>query len=82
MEAGSPLTNMTMWFRIAVVASAVWVGGTIITSNLIYDFKWFPYTHRNDYSFGPAAITANVGVLVIFAVCLGIPWIAQSYKKS
>jgi hypothetical protein len=60
----------------------VWVGGTIIASQIARDFRWFPYLYRNDMSFGPAAITAMVGVVLIFVVCIGAPWIADSSKSA
>lgn len=62
------------WLRTGVVASAVWLGGVIIYSVVGRDFYW--------HSGGPATISAIVGVAVIFAVCLGIPWIAAAGPRK
>ncbi len=78
----SPFTDRTLWLRLALIMSIVWVGGTIIVSQARSDFRWFPYTYRNDYTLGPAGVTAIVGVFVIFAVCVGVPWIAERAEKS
>lgn len=64
--------------RIAVVGSAAWFGAMIIASQLARDFRWFPNAYRNNYDFGPAGITAFVGIAVIFAVCLGAVWIREA----
>lgn len=62
------------WFRAAVVASAVWLAGVTIYSSIARDFGWTAW--RSD--FGPATVTAIVGVLAIFIVCLGIPWVKRA----
>lgn len=73
-------SNFAFWIRVAIVSAAAWVGCVMIATNVRSDFHWFPYTYRNDFSFGPAANIAFLGVAVIFAVCLGIPWIAQARR--
>lgn len=69
-----------VWPRISVVVSAVWLGGVMIASQVSRNFEWFPNSYRNEYSLGPAAITAFVGVVVIFIVGFGIPWIFESKR--
>lgn len=61
---------MQLWFRSALVASGVWLAGVTICSAVMRDFAWTSY--RTD--FGPAMVTAIVGVLAIFVICLGVPW--------
>jgi hypothetical protein len=76
------IMNQKLWLRIALVASVAWLGGVVIVSQIgPSDFRWFPYSYRNNYDFGPAGITAIVGVVVILAVCLGIPWIGDAADK-
>lgn len=74
-------TDKRLWLRIALIAAAAWVGAVIIVSQIgSSNFRWFPNAYRNNYDFGPAGITAFVGIAVIFIVCLGIPWIASAAK--
>jgi hypothetical protein len=76
------LTDRVFWLRVALIASTVWVGGTIVFSMVWpHDFRWFPNVYRNDYSFGPAMITAMTGVIVAFVVCFCIPWAADRAKE-
>lgn len=70
-------TDKALWMRVALILSIVWIGGTIILSQLVHDFRWLAPAYRRDEVFGPAGVTAIVGVMVIFAVCAGIPWIAD-----
>lgn len=71
------MTDRKFWMRVASVVSIIWFGGVIIASQLVRDFGWFAPAYRRDEFLGPAGVTALVGVLVIFAVCAGIPWIAD-----
>jgi len=76
-------TDKTLWLRLALVASGAWFGGVVIVSQIgSSGFRWFPNSYRNDYDFGPAGVTAFVGIAVIFIVCLGIPWIADTANKK
>lgn len=68
---------MSFWHRLACVASIVWVGVVEIVSVNTYDFRWFPYLYKNDYAMGPAAITAAVGVGLIWVICLAAPWLRR-----
>jgi hypothetical protein len=74
--------NKTLWTRIGVVASAVWLGTIIIISTQSRNFEWFPNSYTNEFKselhFGPAFIVAAVGVGVIVAICAGVPWIIAS----
>lgn len=66
------------WIRTGVVASALWVGGVVIASATMRDFRWFlGYRHEE---FGPATIAAAVGVMMILALTFGIPWIWEKPK--
>jgi hypothetical protein len=67
----------TVWQRIAVIASVVWLGGVLIYSATRRNFAWFG--DRGDLD--PAAITAFVGIIVIVIVCLGVPWIGEAAGK-
>ena len=71
--------SQSFWLRVACVASVAWIGVLIILSVVSRDFDWIE-GYRNE--FGPASISALVGVALIFAVCLGIPWIAQAAEKN
>lgn len=71
---------LTIAVRIATVASAAWLGVMIIAAQLSRSFDWFPNAYRNSYDFGPGAIVTAVGIAVIFAVCLGIPWILSARR--
>jgi len=43
------LTDRIFWLRVALIASTVWVGGTIVFSTAWpHDFRWFPNVYRND----------------------------------
>lgn len=75
-------TDKQFWTRLGCVAAVVWVGLIIIASQVARDFRWFPYIYRNNYDFGPAAITAFVGVCIIAVVCGGVPWIAEGRKHK
>jgi hypothetical protein len=52
-----------IWQRIAVIASAAWLGAVLI------------------YTAADATIVALLGIIVIFIICLGIPWIASVAEK-
>lgn len=67
-----------VWFRIAAVASVVWLGGVLICSSLARNFDFIA---RYSNNLGPAAFVAFVGIAVIFAICLGIPWIAAALRR-
>jgi cellulose synthase/poly-beta-1,6-N-acetylglucosamine synthase-like glycosyltransferase len=84
MERMKPFwTDRSRWLRIALVASGVWLGGVVIASQVAgSSFRWFPYSYRNNYDFGPAGITAFVGVAVIYILCIGIPWIVKDANKK
>ena len=72
----SPLPNdWSFWQRLTIVLSVIWIAAIAIVSVTTRDFRWFPYAFKNDYSFGPAPITAFLGVVAIVVGCMGIPWI-------
>jgi hypothetical protein len=71
--------NKALWMRIALIASGVWLGGVIIISANSRNFEW---VYQYQRGLGPAAITAIVGVAVIWVVCLGVPWIAEVTSKT
>lgn len=79
-------TDKALWSRIALVASACWLGVIVIVSAISRNFEWFPNSYLNPYNyslhFGPASVTASVGIAVIYAVCVGIPWIADAANKK
>jgi hypothetical protein len=75
-------TEWRFWWRAALIASAVWFGMMVIAAQISHDFRWFPNAYRNNYDFGPAGITAFVGIAVIFAICLGVPWVASSLSAG
>jgi hypothetical protein len=68
------------WQRVGVVAAVVWVGGIAIISAIARDFYWFHDSYYRN-PIGPAAITAGVGLAIIGAIAVGIPWIADAANK-
>src|SRR5439155_23552115 len=68
-------TNKRCWWRIAAIASMLWVGGTIIAAIL---------THRRGFGDYPGDVVgvALVGVALIAVACIGVPWIVSSMNKS
>jgi hypothetical protein len=71
------MSTWSFWERLALVASIVWVGVIEIISVNSRDFQWFLSSYRNDYSLGPAAITAVVGAGLIWVVCLAFPHLGR-----
>jgi hypothetical protein len=71
-------SNKSLWRRIAVIASVVWVGVLIIVSVLARTFRWANYRGEPDAAF----VLALVGVVLIVVVCFGIPWIAAAARKA
>jgi hypothetical protein len=69
-------TNKQFWMRTGIVGCAVWLGGVTIISAVSRDLRWLPNSYRD--GFGPASITALVGMAVICVVCFGVPWIAAA----
>lgn len=67
--------NKRFWRRAAVIGSAAWILATIIIWMIDRNFTWEP--HYGD-AVGPATGAALFGVGLIFIVCWGIPWIANS----
>lgn len=80
------LTNKSFWRRIAAVASLVWIGGVVIASATNREFGWSSRTYVDWGRYGdwpgPAALTAIVGVAVIWTLCLGVPWIASARSSE
>ena len=68
------------WLRIATIACVVWFGGVVMLSAVSRDFVWFRGYGGHDL--GPATIVAVVGIVLIFVVCLGVPWIAEARNNS
>lgn len=56
--------------RIAVVVSVLWAGGVAIVA----------LTDRRGFFEDQALAVGAVGVGVIFALCLGIPWIVAARR--
>jgi len=77
-------TSQQRWFRLGIVAAGVWIGTVTLLSSTQRNFEWFPNSYINEYrsviNFGPAFVVAIVGVLVIAAVAVGIPWILAARK--
>jgi hypothetical protein len=73
-------SDKTFWNRIGVVTAVVWAGGVAIISGISSNFYWFSNRHYYD-PVGPAAITAAIGLVVIYAVTVGVPWIADAANK-
>ena len=72
------LRNRRFWVRAAALASLGWVGLMVIAAQVMRDFRWFPNAYIHNYDFGPAGITAMVGVGLIWLAGLGVPWVADS----
>lgn len=72
-------SDRSLWIRIGAVASALWLGLILIISTLARDFEWFPHSYMDAYAshleIGPAFYVAVIGAGMIWAVCLGLPWI-------
>lgn len=80
-KQGPDTMKKAFWIRVAVIVSVVWIGGLIITSQVARGFEWFPGAYSGD-SIGPAMIVAIVGTAVIFALGVGIPWVAETLNKD
>lgn len=70
--------NKALWIRGAVVVSVVWIGLLVIAAQLNRDFRWFGYEWQRGGDLGPASVTALVGVVLIWVVALGLPWVAEA----
>jgi len=73
--------DSTFWKRLGAVAAVVWVGGVAIISGISRNFYWFAPSSYYQEPIGPAAITAGIGMVIICAVAVGIPWIAEAANK-
>jgi hypothetical protein len=80
MPVSTIWTNKQFWMRTGIIGCAVWLGGVTIISAVSRDFRWVPNSYRD--SFGPASITALVGMAVICIVCFGVPWIAAATTEG
>lgn len=67
--------------RVGVVAAVVWLGGVAIASAILPKFYWYASNYY-DSGIGPAAITGVLGLAVIYALAVGIPWIAEAAKQK
>lgn len=63
-------TDRPFWLRIAVVVSIIWAGGVAIVA----------LTDRRGFFEEQAPVVGAIGVAVIFALCLGIPWIMSARR--
>jgi apolipoprotein N-acyltransferase len=74
-------TNRTFCARIGAIAAVVWVGVVLIWSQANPRFYWLG-SGVYDSALGPAAITAAVGLALIAALAIGIPWIAAARQDD
>jgi hypothetical protein len=71
--------NRGLWLRVATIASAVWVGGTLFYSASRKSWEYHSFRFWDSYS-GPQAAFwfALVGAGFIFVAAWCIPWISNS----
>lgn len=72
-------SNRTFCARVGAVAAVVWVGVVVVWSQVSRQFYWF---EAYDWTTGPAAKTAIVGLIIIAVVAAGIPWIAAASQDD
>ena len=72
------------WVRLGLVASAIWLALIFMISSgdagSRHDFVWLEQ-YGSD-TFGPATYYAGAGLAIIWAACLGIPWIIEARNRG
>jgi hypothetical protein len=71
------LTNWAVWLRMAVVGSVAWFLIIMLTFGFRNDFYM-------SYSANPemALIVGFAGMIAIWVICLGVPWIAGAAVRK
>jgi hypothetical protein len=74
------LANRRLWKRIAVVGAGIWMGGTVLYSLL---------TRDQSFSFGIGQYDSDtglwfalVGAVLVFVVCISVPWVATTVQSD
>jgi hypothetical protein len=72
------------WVRLGLVASAIWLALIFMISSgdagSRHDFVWLEQ-YGSD-TFGAATYYAGAGLAIIWAACLGIPWINEARNRG
>ncbi|HTB01341.1 MAG TPA: hypothetical protein VK804_12760 [Bradyrhizobium sp.] len=71
-------TDATFWKKAGLIAVVVWCALIAILSAMSRDFRWFEYRG----ALGPASITAIAGLIIILALCAGVPWLLRPTSST
>jgi hypothetical protein len=75
-----------VWIRIGIVAGAAWFLLMVVLSILLRDFEWFPGNYWDPMQSlihaGPAFLLTILGLVGIFLLCIGLPWILEAVNKA
>ena len=71
------LENVAFWWRLGVVASALWVCIALICTLVWQAIDIDNYL--NEAGFGALLLA---GVAAVWIICLGVPWLARALKRD
>ena len=71
--------QIDFWVKVACILSVMWLGLIFMFSAINERFGWTDLFHPD--RLGPASWCAGAGLTMIWAACLGLPWVLAASRK-